>query len=93
MVHHLAEALHVDRGALLVGPLAVADGRVFGGHFENQVFCVDLAKGTNLWSYRDRAFAYVSSPAVLGDRLVIGGTETWVNNFELESPIVTVAIG
>ena len=30
---------------------------------------------TNLWSYRDRAFAYVSSPAVLGDRVLIGGRD------------------
>jgi eukaryotic-like serine/threonine-protein kinase len=69
----------LEVGAPVLGSVAVADWRVYGGHFENQVFCVDVAKGTNLWSYRDRAFAYVSSPAVLGDRLVIGGRDKRVH--------------
>jgi outer membrane protein assembly factor BamB len=69
----------LEVGAPVLGSVAVADGRVYGGHFENQVFCVDVAKGTNLWNYRDRAFAYVSSPAVLGDRLVIGGRDKRVH--------------
>ena len=70
-----AKVKELEIGAPILGSVAVADGRVYGGHFENQVFCVDVAKGTNLWSYRDRAFAYVSSPAVLGDRMLIGGRD------------------
>ena len=30
-------------------------------------------------------------PTAADDRLVVGGTETWINNFELESPIVRQA--
>jgi outer membrane protein insertion porin family len=48
-----------------------------------------------------RAFGYKSSsrsaflgsddPTAADDRLVVGGTETWINNFEIESPIVRQA--
>ena len=30
-------------------------------------------------------------PTSVDDRLVIGGTKTWINNFEIEAPIVRAA--
>jgi outer membrane protein insertion porin family len=36
-------------------------------------------------------FVGTDDPAAADDRLVVGGTETWVNNFELESPILKSA--
>src|ERR1051325_3349841 len=52
-----------------------AGGRAYFGHMENEFVCVDLEKGTNVWSYRDRAFPYYSSPAVTSNRVVFGGRD------------------
>ena len=37
------------------------------------------------------AFVGSDDPTAADDRLVVGGTETWINNFEIESPIVRQA--
>ncbi len=36
-------------------------------------------------------FVGTDDPSAADDRIVIGGTETWINNFELESPILRAA--
>jgi len=36
-------------------------------------------------------FVGSDDPTAADDRLVVGGTETWINNFEIESPIVPAA--
>jgi outer membrane protein insertion porin family len=36
-------------------------------------------------------FVGTDDPGAADDRLVIGGTETWVNNVELESPVIRAA--
>ncbi|MFZ5475631.1 MAG: outer membrane protein assembly factor BamA [Myxococcota bacterium] len=44
----------------------------------------DYTQPRTLWVGQD-------DPSAADDRLVVGGTETWVNNFELESPIIKAA--
>ena len=62
-------------GAPMLGSVAMAGARAYVGHYENVFLCVDLEKGTNLWTYRDRAFPFVSSPALLKDRVIFGGND------------------
>jgi outer membrane protein assembly factor BamB len=52
---------------------------------------VDLDKGTNLWTYKDRGFAYISSPALIDDRVIVGGRDKRLHclNRETGKPIWT----
>lgn len=36
-------------------------------------------------------FVGIDDPTAADDRLIVGGTETWINNFELEAPIIKQA--
>jgi outer membrane protein assembly factor BamB len=65
----------VEAGAYVAGSVALADGRAYFGHFENQFLCVDLTSGGKVWTFRDREFPFFSSPAVIGDRVLIGGRD------------------
>ena len=55
--------------------VALADGRAYFGHYENQFLCADLKSGSNVWTFRDRQFPYFSSPAVTPERVVFGGRD------------------
>jgi len=57
------------------GSAALAGGRAYVGHYENEFLCFDLEKGTNVWRYHDRAFPYFSSPAVTDRWVVFGGRD------------------
>ena len=65
----------VEAGAYVAGSVALAGGRAYFGHFENQFLCVDLKTSEKVWTYRDREFPFFSSPAVVGDRVLIGGRD------------------
>jgi outer membrane protein assembly factor BamB len=69
------ELKQVDAGAYVAGSAALLDGRAYYGHYENEYLCVDLAGGTNVWSYRQRNFPYFSSPAVTSERVPFGGRD------------------
>ena len=65
----------VEAGAYVAGSVALADGRAYFGHFENQFLCVDLNSGEKVWTFRDRDFPFFSSPAVIGDQVLVGGRD------------------
>jgi outer membrane protein assembly factor BamB len=69
----------VEGGAYIAGSVALQDGLAYFGNMENEVRCVDLQTGTNRWVYRDRPFAFYSSPALALDRLVIGSRDKRVH--------------
>ena len=62
-------------GAPIAASVALADGRAYFGHYENQFLCADLKSGSNVWTFRDRNFPYFSSPAVTPDRVIFGGRD------------------
>ena len=62
----------IQAGGYIAGSLAMKDQRAYFGHFENEFLCIDIAAGARQWTYRDRNFPYFSSPAVVGDRVVVG---------------------
>ncbi|MCU0787747.1 MAG: PQQ-binding-like beta-propeller repeat protein [Verrucomicrobia bacterium] len=70
-----AEVKQVDAGAYVAGSVGLKDGRAYYGHYENEYLCVDLAGGTNVWSYRARNFPYFSSPAINDGRVLFGGRD------------------
>ena len=65
----------VPAGAPIAASAALDGNRAYFGHYENAFLCVDIDKGTNLWTFRDRNFPYFSSPAVTKDRIVVGGRD------------------
>ncbi|MGB0583341.1 MAG: PQQ-binding-like beta-propeller repeat protein, partial [Limisphaerales bacterium] len=65
----------IEAGAYVAGSAALTDGQAFFGHYENEYQRIDLVKGTNIWSYRDRNFPYFSSPAVTKDVVIFGGRD------------------
>ncbi len=53
-----------------------------------------LGPSVRVSGYQDslrNPFVGVDDPTAADDRLIVGGTETWINNFELEAPIVRQA--
>ncbi len=65
----------VEAGAYIAGSVAVADGLAFFGHYENAFLCVDLKAGNIKWTFKDRPFAYFSSPAIDKDKVIFGGRD------------------
>jgi outer membrane protein assembly factor BamB len=65
----------VEAGAYIAGSGAIAGGRFYVGHYENEVLAVDLNAGKVEWRFKDRSFPYFSSPAVTRDRVLIGGRD------------------
>ncbi|MBI3880024.1 MAG: PQQ-binding-like beta-propeller repeat protein [Verrucomicrobia bacterium] len=65
----------IDGGAYIAGSVALADNRAYYGHYENEFLCVDLLKEKTAWTFKDRAFPFFASPAVIGDKVIIGGRD------------------
>jgi outer membrane protein assembly factor BamB len=63
----------------IAGSVAVDGRHAYLGHYGNRVLSADVSTGKILWTYRDRAFPYFSSPAVAPDRIVIGGRDRIVH--------------
>lgn len=68
-------------GAYMAGSIALAEGssRAFLGHYGNAALGLDLDDEKVLWTYRDRAFPFFSSPALAADRIVIGSRDRRVH--------------
>ena len=65
----------VEAGAYIPGSVALADGRAYFGQYENEFLCVDLQAGKRAWTFRNRDFPYLSSPAVTPEVVVFGGRD------------------
>ena len=65
----------IPAGAYIAASGALVDGKLYVGHYENAFLCVDLKEGKVLWTYKDRAFPYFSSPAVTSDLVVVGSRD------------------
>ena len=70
----------IEADAYVASSVAIAeDGSAYVGHYGNVVLGMDVTNAKVLWTYRDRAFPYLSSAAISGDRLVIGGNDKRVH--------------
>lgn len=70
-----SKAREIEAGAPIIGSAAIAGGRAYLGHYENEFLCVDLKEGKVAWRYRDRAFPYATSPAITDQRVLFGGRD------------------
>jgi outer membrane protein assembly factor BamB len=80
-----SKAREIEAGAPIIGSAAIAKGRAYLGHYENEFLCVDLQQGKVVWRYRDRAFPYATSPAVTDDRVLFGGRDKRLHCVERET--------
>lgn len=69
------ESRKIDAEAYIPGSVATDGRMVYFGNHSNQVFAFDITTGDNLWKYRDRNFAYFSSPAINDEVVLIGGRD------------------
>jgi len=65
----------IEAGAYIAASGAMEGNLLYVGHYENELLCVDVEEGNILWKYRDRAFPFMSSPAVTTDRVLIGSRD------------------
>ena len=69
------EVRKIDAEAYIPSSVATDGQMVYFGNHSNQVFAFDTSTGDNLWKYRNRNFAYFSSPAINDDVVLIGGRD------------------
>lgn len=65
----------IEAGAYIAASGAMEGNLLYVGHYENELLCVDVDAGKILWKYRDRAFPFMSSPAVTADRVLVGSRD------------------
>lgn len=65
----------IEAGAYIAASGALVDDHLYIGHYENAFLSVNLKEGKIDWTYRDRNFPYLSSPAVTKDRVIVGGRD------------------
>lgn len=69
------KAREIEAGAYIAASGAILEGVLYVGHYENEFLAVDLQEGAVKWRYRDRAFPFMSSPAVTDDRVFVGSRD------------------
>jgi eukaryotic-like serine/threonine-protein kinase len=65
----------IEAGAYIPGSAAMMGSMAYVGHYDNEFLCFDLDKGVIAWTYRDRNFPYYGSPAVVEDKVIVGGRD------------------
>lgn len=76
----------IEAEAYVASSVAVApDGGAYVGHYGNLVLGLDLKEAKVAWRYKDRNFPYVSSAAVRGERVFIGGGDKRLHCIERTS--------
>lgn len=69
----------IEMGSHIASTIAVDLGVAYTGHYGNRVSAFHLDEGTELWEYGEREFPFFSSPAVLPERIVVGGRDKRVH--------------
>jgi outer membrane protein assembly factor BamB len=69
------EIRKLESGAYIAGSAAFDGDTGYVGHYGNEVIAFTPHEGAIQWKYRDRSFAYFSSPALTDDRVLIGGRD------------------
>ncbi len=70
-----ATTLELGADCHVAGSVALADGKVYFGHYGNAFICVDMAANRIDWSYPSERHPFFSSPAIGADRIVFGGRD------------------
>ena len=62
-------------GALVEFPAVVADGVAYVANYKGHVYALNMSDGKVVWRYKPRHGKMASSPAIVGDDLVIHGMD------------------
>jgi outer membrane protein assembly factor BamB len=62
-------------GTLIEFPAVVADGVAYIGNYKGEIYALNMRDGKVIWRYRPRGGKMASSPAVVGDELVVHGMD------------------
>ena len=62
-------------GSLVEFPAVVADGVAYVGNYKGQIYALNMRNGAVLWRYRPSRGKMASSPAIVGDDLVVHGMD------------------
>lgn len=65
----------VDIQSYIAGSAAVDGALAYVGHYGNEFVCANVVSGSVVWTYRDKAFPFFSSPAVTADRIIVGSRD------------------
>ncbi|NOT30675.1 MAG: PQQ-binding-like beta-propeller repeat protein [Planctomycetes bacterium] len=65
--------IELGSDAHVAGSVALAQGRVYFGHYGNAFVCADLPRKELVWSFPDAKHPFFSSPALAEGRAVFGG--------------------
>jgi len=77
-------SVRCEAGAPIPGSAAVFEKRAYFGQHTDRVIAADLEHGGLLWSYRDRNFAYFSTPAIADGKIFIGGEDKRLHALNVE---------
>ncbi|MDW8024016.1 MAG: PQQ-binding-like beta-propeller repeat protein, partial [Nitrososphaerota archaeon] len=64
-------------GGPIVGSPVVADGKVYVGSYDGNIYCIDAFKGTLIWKF-PIGYRVSSTPAVVGGRVYTGADDGYV---------------
>ncbi len=70
-----AEQAALDLESYIAASPALDGTLAYVGHYGNAVVAADVAAGTVRWTYKERQFPYMSSPALTADLVLIGGRD------------------
>jgi len=75
------EIAKIEAGAYIAGSAAMVGDRVYVGHYEGQLICVDLSQKKIAWQYGspNGGAPFFASPAVGADRVVAGSRDQSVH--------------
>lgn len=62
-------------GSLVEFPAVVSDGVAYVGNFHGTIYAIELRRGRIVWKYDPRGGKMASSPAIVGDDLVVHGMD------------------
>jgi len=65
-------------GSLVEFPAVVADGVAYVGNYRGTIYAVSMRDGALVWKHLQSGGKMASSPAVVGDTVVVHGMDGWV---------------
>lgn len=67
---------------------AVVNGLVVVGDYQNSLFALDAASGTEKWSFTEAKGRYIASPVVIGDKIVAANADGSLYAVDLNGKLV-----
>jgi outer membrane protein assembly factor BamB len=79
------KAGEIDTGAYIAASAAIRDGFVFVGNYEGELLKASLSTHEITWRYKINKGAFISSPAVTDEVVVIGGGDMNIHCIDIKT--------